>query len=385
MSHRTFGLFGYYGNANTGDEAILRVITEQLRIRDYGDELVVFSSDPATTRSWHGVDAVAAVLPKSPRDWVVGSLGRSRSSFFATIRAERSLRTALFGGGGLIFDRPEGNPWLLGNLDQLERWVERGVRTAVFAVGVGPLTRSDSRARVGEVLRKVDLVTVRDDESAALLVECGVPGETVHVGADLVWALEPSPGEPERRSERPGIAVCLRGEHAVQPTYIEAWSRALQTVLRESDADLWFLPMQTGGGCDDRIGQRLVADTLQPAERVHCVEDALDPAQWAGWMRGCDLVFAERLHGAVLSMLAGVPAVGRAYMPKVSRVFREVGKVDWLVEGEDLSAASLVEAFHRAWNEREAGTAHLLRVLPGLKIRALSHFDRLQTMLESKR
>ena len=68
--------------------------------------------------------------------------------------------------------------------------------TAVFAVGVGPLTRSDSRARVGEVLRKVDLVTVRDDESAALLVECGVPGETVHVGADLVWALEPSPGEP---------------------------------------------------------------------------------------------------------------------------------------------------------------------------------------------
>ena len=174
MSRRTLGLFGYYGNANTGDEAILRVITEQLRVRGSAEELVVFSSDPATTRAWHNVDAVAAVLPKSPRDWVVGCLGRSRSSFFATMRAEKSLRAALFGGGGLIFDRPEGNPWLLRNLDQLERWVERGVRTAVFAVGVGPLTRRDSRARVGEVLQKVDLVTVRDEESAALLVDCGV-------------------------------------------------------------------------------------------------------------------------------------------------------------------------------------------------------------------
>jgi polysaccharide pyruvyl transferase WcaK-like protein len=193
VRRRSVGVFGYYGNANTGDEAILRVIVEQLGRRGRSDELIVFSDDPDDTHSIHHVDAVDAVLPESARDWMIGCLGRSRSRFFATIRAYRGLNVGVFGGGGLLFDSPEGNSWLLRDLRRLKSLKSRGVGVAVFAVGVGPLHRDDSRQGIRDVLCDVDLITVRDPESAELLVDCGLSAERIHIGADLVWALEPSP------------------------------------------------------------------------------------------------------------------------------------------------------------------------------------------------
>ncbi len=116
----------------------------------------------------------------------------------------------------------------------------------------------------------------------------------------------------------------------------------------------------------------VVAALSQAGHRPVAIE--LD-ADLASALRGLapDVVFPVT-HGPVgedgcvqgLLEVLDLPYVGSAVLasaiaaskPHAKRVFREVGKVDWLVEGEDLSAASLVEAFHRAWNDREAGAGH---------------------------
>ena len=50
---------GYYGFGNTGDEAILAAICDDLRERQPDVKLVVVSGDPAATEATHGVTSVA--------------------------------------------------------------------------------------------------------------------------------------------------------------------------------------------------------------------------------------------------------------------------------------------------------------------------------------
>ncbi len=77
---------GYYGYGNTGDEAILAALTDELRRRYPDVRLTVLSAVPEATARQYGVEAI-------PR-W----------SLPAIWRALRGADLLISGGGGLIQD-----------------------------------------------------------------------------------------------------------------------------------------------------------------------------------------------------------------------------------------------------------------------------------------
>ncbi len=119
------GISGSYGGLNIGDEAILTAIVQELRSRMPGVEIVVFSREAEHTRAQHDVDRVAAA-----RDSV-------RRELLSEI--ER-LDLLVLGGGGILYDR-ESEPYL--HVARLAQ--DAGVRTATYAIGVGPLERPSER------------------------------------------------------------------------------------------------------------------------------------------------------------------------------------------------------------------------------------------------
>ena len=57
---KTILISGYYGNGNTGDEAILSAMIEDLRTLIPEVEIVVVSGNPEETKTHHHVDRVMA-------------------------------------------------------------------------------------------------------------------------------------------------------------------------------------------------------------------------------------------------------------------------------------------------------------------------------------
>ena len=146
--HPVIGISGSYGGLNVGDEAILTAMVQELRAHTPAVELVVFARDAEHTRARHDVDRVIA------RDSV-------RSDLLEEI--ER-LDLLLLGGGGILYDLESEAYLHIARLAQ-----DAGVRTATFAIGVGPLERPSDREAVAETLGRMECITVRDAPAKQLL------------------------------------------------------------------------------------------------------------------------------------------------------------------------------------------------------------------------
>ena len=183
---------GYFGYGNSGDEAILACLVDRLRALGVADRLIIFTAEPEATAALHGVRAVHGIHAPSPSAYLRGFLGRNRQRFVSTLKAFRSCDTIIIGGGGLLLDRPTTARYLLELLAKVEWAIRLGKRVIVLGVGIGPLYLAPSRIRLRDVLNKVEIISVRDADSRALLEEIGVTRPELHTTADFAFLLEPA-------------------------------------------------------------------------------------------------------------------------------------------------------------------------------------------------
>lgn len=166
---------GYYGFKNAGDDAILMALVTTLRALAPGVEITVFSNSPAETRQLYGVRAV------------------NRWNPFRVIWALLHSDLLLSGGGGLLQDVTGGGVrsicyYLMVVLLALVV----GKPVVYYAQGVGPILTRFGRWLTRVISNRVDLITVRDQDSREDLLAMGVSRPPLVVTADPVLALSPS-------------------------------------------------------------------------------------------------------------------------------------------------------------------------------------------------
>ncbi len=320
---------GYYGFGNVGDEAVLAAMLAALRKRVPQAQITVLSGDPAQTRRVHGVQAV------------------SRS--VGAVRAIAGADVFISGGGSLIQDATSVRSalyylTLLGLATVLAR------RVMVYAQGVGPLRRRWLRVLLALVFNRVDVVTVRDEESRTLLQDAGVR-RPVHVVADPAFGLEPAPpagvADVVGGTRRPRVGLVLR------PWADNAHLTALLDGLRGACTDLGgevvvlaFHPTHDLQVCTRAarvLGARVVAGL--PAPEAMAVVGMLD------------LLVGMRLHALIWAAALGVPAVGLAYDPKIASLFRQIG-IGSTLSLESLQAEAVRRELRRTWETRDSWRSH---------------------------
>lgn len=303
---------GYYGFQNAGDEAILGGMIRAIRELDPGVEFTVISGRSAQTRQVHGVEAVSRNRPR--RIWA--AVGRAD--------------LVISGGGSLLQDVTgfKSIPYYLG-VAAMGLWRRKPVM--FYAQGVGPIRGAVGRSLTRLVGNRVDLITVRDQESAAFLHRLGVRRPPVHVTADAALALEPGDPEAGRRllrlagvpgDGRPVIGVAVRpwkaGEAGAEP----ALAGALDSLARASGGRVVFIPMQVPH--DVAAAAALRAQMREPA--VLLTEgDRPAYTDCLHLVAACDLLVGMRYHALVFAAMAGVPLVGLSYDPKNDAFLRRIG------------------------------------------------------------
>ena len=347
----------WVGSTNLGDELVFRGLRDQLSAR--GASVTAVSLAPDATRAAHGVDAVGhRALP-------------------GLARALRRADAVVFGGGGLVQDSTSAfnAPYHLSRV-----WAARaaGAPVGAIGVGVGPLVTRLGRAVTRASLAPVQTVTTRDDASGQLLRRLGVG--PVEVAADLALSLPLPDVEPEDClvvalrpwiGRRRSLPVSTGGRRQETPDwFVDGVAAALDAAAGASGLAVHFVAFQADrdGPLHDRVAERMRTPASTACPHVDSVVAEVARAR---------LVVAVRYHALVAAMLAGRPAVGLGYSPKVTSLAADAGEgaiaLPWSREAlERLPAAveraagrgdAMVQARGRLRERERANGAALDRLL----------------------
>ena len=317
---------GAYGRGNAGDEAILQAITCQMQEIDPDMPLVVMSRNSMDTRLKNRTDAIYTFdIPRF-------------------IRRLRRSRLFINGGGSLIQDVTSSRS-LYFYLFTL--WAARvcGCRVLMYGCGIGPIRRSFNQRLASRVLnRNVEVITLRDSNSQAVLAQMGVTRPQVLLSADPTVNLAKASrarvatsfareGVPAREDK---VAFCIRSWPSFRhPEYIAA---AAEHVYQKYGFLPVFIPIELPRDAEaaERVC-RLLQTPYQACRQRYNVDELI------GMLGSMKLVVGMRLHSLIFATVGCAPVVGLSYDVKVSSFIRDVGG-EFCLPVDSFTAEQLIAA-----------------------------------------
>lgn len=343
-------LFGYYGQGNIGDEAILASMVRGLS--SVGIQLTVYSSHPITVSRMHQVDS-CKFFPLTLVKLAKSLLKRNRVSILRAIWCFIRADVIVIGGGGLFFDTPETNKWMKGYVSLVALAKRLGKRVAIVGVSVGPLHHSDSRGELKRAFEQSNLVTVRDDPSRKLLIDCGVEQSKIRVVPDFVFALPTCDKHRALDILKAETGFTTSGLVVLAPCVynigVEGWIDSYRALITELvlkfKLSVVLVPMQRTGGNDDLYAVERIVEKIDKSilTSVGWITGNYSPIEIQGVFALAKFVFSERLHGTIMAANTGRPFMSLAYMPKVTGVLH---MLESPISGISMDAFCKQEYFH---------------------------------------
>ena len=360
------------GAGNLGDEAILEATFTAIRARWPEAQIKAYTLHPQRTAANHRVDAepltginrhlfgvprpdgplpiraAAAIARRTRTIPLVGSAARWSSYLLSTLvyeatslrRAWSWLRTAdlvLASGGGQL-DAVWGGTW--GQPYALARWAFLSRRAKVpfafLSVGYGGTPTRLSQRFMRYAVSQSTYCSVRDAGSRELTQKLGVTHE-LPIVPDLAFALS---ADSPLRPRRPGYDVAVSPMVYLRPgswpiendaeyrKYIVLWASLISARVAAGDRVHLFV---TDPADVDAIDD--VVTLLDPDTRSKClVERAATPRELLEFFRRVDVVVSSRLHGVLLSIVAGRPVLAMSHERKVRTLMQDVEMPELAVE-----------------------------------------------------
>lgn len=306
---RKIVISAYYGFNNMGDEAVLNAML--ISFRELADqlEIVVLSGNPQKTAVRYGVKAV------------------KRNNYREVFREIKSCDLFISGGGSLLQDVTgwKSIPFYLGQI-MLAKLL--GKKTMLYGQGIGPINSQFYRRLAAFIIKKVDLVTVRDKESRDFLIGLGLKGKDIAVTADPVFYLSPEnnnqiqgrellaeEGIKAANSKLIGISVRPWADES----YLEEIAKAVEKLATASDGEILIIPMHPDY---DLVVSEKLLELLNGQANI--LRGDYTPLEMIAIFGELDFLLGVRLHSLIFSLIQGVTFVAISYDPKVDSLLRGI-------------------------------------------------------------
>ncbi|KGX90980.1 polysaccharide pyruvyl transferase CsaB [Pontibacillus marinus] len=355
---------GFYGLGNTGDEAILDAMIDNLRESLDDPDITVFSLSPEQTASKHNVKSIY-------RGW--------RHDLWGKIKALLKADLLLSGGGGLLQDttptRIIGGPLpyylLIVFLAKL-----CGTKVMFFSQGIGPVKTPYGKRLMKIFGNMADFITVRDAHSKDSLKKLGVKRPDSVVTSDIVFAYQ------GREDTVAYDSLGLSGdEHLVgvsvrpwlgQTSYQREMAKLLDRLVEEKGITPVFVPME--GEHDAEVSREIIS-RMAFGEKTLLLNSDYSPNQYLQFIGECDMLIGMRLHSLIFAVLAGVPFVGVSYDKKVESLAKRVEMWDYSCKLEQFSAVEMYESVVQVYDERDQLREVVERKRVKLRRKALENIE----------
>jgi polysaccharide pyruvyl transferase WcaK-like protein len=372
---------GWYGSRNIGDSAILLGL-KALIARVNPDQpfyIRALSTDPDYTSTKGVTGEQALVKWEWYRPWAWLRVFR----IFA--RADR----VVVSGGTPIFDGSHAIRTLYLSLPLLLR-----KPFAIFGAGVKPLTSTFGRWTIPIFLRRAESVTVRDEDSYAILTRLGVPSVTLT--GDSAFFAEPAP-RPDVDALLEAFGISADESLLVVAPRLLSKERERLYLQEQMDDRLIHETPDTLAQAIDRIAPRfdrvvlmamhfygpdsdvpLIAEIVRRlrAANVTVIDRELRPEMAIAIFKRARMLLGMRLHALLLAASMGTPIVGLAYEEKVRGLFRRLRMDGYCLDLFSLEPDQVVTAAMKCL-EREADVrAHLAGAVEDVRRLVLQSAER---------
>jgi colanic acid/amylovoran biosynthesis protein len=341
---------------NGGDESLLRATIRALAARWPAMRTTVLCKD------WHACRARLPDLTLAPDLEFTAAMADARAGRLGHMLRRMTGRSpaaaappppdapsrdevlALYRQADLILSAPGGflnDYYEIGDrLRGMEIALDLGRPVVLFAQSIGPFWKKGSARRVAEVLNRVSAICVRDRRSRTWLLDCGVRADRIRLTADaaFLWRrLAPDLFRARSGAAVRQVALCFRewppGDRAAAERVIGKAAALSRHIIETRGCEVLFVSTCQGipGYIDDSALALRVQACLPADLRSRCTVDRFryPPRELIQTLGSVDAFIGMRLHGAILSMLGGTPALGLGYETKTEEIFGQLGLADY--------------------------------------------------------
>jgi polysaccharide pyruvyl transferase WcaK-like protein len=415
------GLLDHMGAGNLGDDSTQTAVIANIRQRWPAAMIYGFSMNPPDTERRHGIRAFAIRrrtwdnpdrlpakatpadkrFPARPRIalalklikkvashalHIVGSVLGESVFLVQSFYAVREVNILVISGGGQLLDSWDG-PWAYPYT--LWKWVFlaklSGAKCYFISLGAGPIRYGLSRFFIRNALRLADYVSLRDEDSRALVVSIGYAGKA-HVFPDCVYGLDPhrletrrtNIGSPDVIGLSP-MAYCHPQRYWIRDgTVHEAFIKKFVSFGVQLDGryrvalfstDIWF-DSDTLAAVDARL-----RESETPAASLLGIQSISSLDELIASMSKLDFIITCRFHGAIFAHMMNIPFIAISHHPKVRSLMVDLGLTDFCLDIDAFDEQLLAATFTRLVRERT-------RIKLQLADKAMDYRKRLATQLD---
>ena len=359
---------GYYGFDNIGDESILRTLITSLREKIPDCSLTVLSHNPASTREKYGVEAVERMSPG------------------AILRAVRQCDMLISGGGSLLQDVTSSKSihyYLF--IIRLAKLL--GKKVFIYSQGIGPIDHAFNRRATARALKKADGIVVRDERSAKLLEQIGLPQERIVITADPVIRMK----RPDRtvgreilaragikKDGRLTVGWAIREKNR-DSTFVREITECIRWLRENYDAESVLIPFHYE---EDREVCSVIAERTNGAAK--CLSEKYLSEDMLSIIGNMDVLVGVRLHSMIYAAIMGVPVIGVSYDPKCTAFLNSVG-LDSLSTRETFSAEAFKAEFARVLETGKEQTATVAENMRRLQKKLDTNEEMIRDIMEGQK
>jgi polysaccharide pyruvyl transferase WcaK-like protein len=243
-------------------------------------------------------------------------------------------------------------------------------------------------------LKKIDLVTLREQYSFGFLEQLHVGHRRAYVTADLAYLMDVATQdsvdailskENIRAADLPllGITVtrevaCLAfrsmGEDESYRNHNLILAGVIDRLIEELGVTIVFLPHCIGYGDerDDRLIARDIYRECRNQGKIRLIENEYTARELKGLMCRCGMLVGERIHSVINAMSACVPVLTIARKIDNRRGIIEMVNKDYkIIYASNLSADILYDSIKDIWDNRDVLIADLRSRMPEIRENAL--------------
>lgn len=308
-----FLISGYYGYKNSGDDALLLAMINELKRQKEDVRIVILSVNPKETKKIYRVDSFNRFNP------------------FKILKCIKKSKVLLSGGGSLIQDETSSKSlWYYAYMLRLAK--TSGLKVMQIANGIGPINKNRNRKLASKVMNSyVDEITLREEKSLTELKKMNI-STNITLTSDPAMILDGASEETIRAVfEREGIkcekyvCVSMRTWKNNPSDFEKRIAKTCDYIYERYGVAIIFVPMQYPA--DIEISEKIMHYMKNPSS---IIRGRISIEETIGIIRDAELVLAMRLHTLIYGVSMNTPVVAVKYDPKVDG-FMEYLKQEYYV------------------------------------------------------
>ncbi len=309
---------GYIGFDNFGDEAIARVLTQNLK-KNGAEKITLISSNPEKTAKLYDVNSVG---------------------MFGFLKPIMDSDVLISGGGSLLQDVTSLKS-LVYYLGIIMTALFFRKKVVIFAQGFTPFRTKIGKILTKFVLRQCHTITVRDEKSKELLAGMGI---------DSILVTDPVFGIEIPQKEKRGIGLQLRSFPSLTDEFVEKLVNEIRARFPDEEIKLISLQDSLDLPVLEKIGGKCKGGKILKNLTVDEVIDEISSLKY---------FVAMRFHACLIGAKAGVNVVGINYDIKVETLAKTLGfplielNGDGLKDGFEQTRNYIIPEFHSIFDTEQ--------------------------------